>query len=140
MTLFREAAFRWHQANQASDSGSSQIVMPRNFDDPANQRAANTQAATESTTQPAALTQKENTGTYTVGSNMQPPSSRPPNLELGVMNTWADTKGNIPDPENSPQLARTMISTPEGVKAEQALLARYVAMIQAAGAAHQRQA
>ncbi len=143
MTLFREAELRRHQAKQSGmrDQGSSQLDMPRNLDDPARFAQANREVATASTTQPAAYAQSQSTGTG-VGGNMQPPSARPTYADAGVANTWPDTQGNIPNSPAgyNPQLTRTDISTPEGVKAEQALLARYVAMIQAAGAAHQRQA
>ena len=142
MTLFREAELRRHQAKQSGmrDQGSSQLDMPRSLDDPALQAAENREVATASTTQPAAYAQSQSTGTG-VGGNMQPPSARPTYADAGVMNTWSDTQGNIaPSAAGyNPQLTRTMISTPEDMKAKETL-ARYVAMIKNAGAAHQRQA
>ena len=142
MTLFREAELRRHQAKQSGmrDQGSSQLDMPRSLDDPALQAAENREVATASTTQPAAYAQSQSTGTG-VGGNMQPPSARPTYADAGVANTWPDTQGNIPNSPAgyNPQLTRTEVSAPEDMKARETL-ARYVAMIQAAGAAHQRQA
>ena len=112
MTLFRETDFRA----------------------PEKQAYANRRVANESTTQPASYAQRRNTGTTTVGGNMQPPSARP--TYAGVMNTFPRTDGNIPNPSSpagyNPQLTRTEIASPEET------LARYVAMIK--GAAQQKQA
>lgn len=140
MTLFREAELRRHQAKQSGmkDQGSS-VDMP-DFNGPGDQARVNRDVATASTTQPAAYAQSQSTGTG-IGGNMQPPSARPTYADAGVANTWPDTQGNIPNSPTgyNPQLTRTEVSTPEDMKAKETL-ARYVAMIQAAGAAHQRQA
>ena len=117
--MINESQLRRFQLNQSG--------MP-NPDDPKRLADENRWVANSTTTQPASYAQRRNTGTTTVGGNMQPPSARP--AYAGVMNTWSDTKGNIaPSPyEDNPQLART--GSPED-KAQETL-ARYVAMIKEA--------
>lgn len=140
MTLFREAELRRHQAWQSGIKGDGSSVEMPDWNGPGDQARANRDVATASTTQPAAYAQSQSTGTG-VGGNMQPPSARPTYADAGVANTWPDTQGNIPNSPAgyNPQLTRTEISTPEEQQADETLK-RYVAMIQAAGAAHQRQA
>ena len=106
MTLFNEAALRRFQSGQTglTEAGGS-IGMP-NPDDPRRQAEENRWVANSTTTQPASYAQRQNTGTTTVGGNMQPPSAE--SSERGVANTFPDTAGNIPNPANGyrPELGR----------------------------------
>ena len=115
----------------------SSVGMP-DWNGPGDQARVNRDVATASTTQPAAYAQSQSTGTG-IGGNMQPPSARPSFSDVGVENTWPDTKGNIPNPPDgyNPQLTRTEIASPEEAKAQK-LLAGYVGMLMEVG--RQRQA
>ena len=117
--MINESQLRRFQLNQSG--------MP-DPDDPKRLADENRWVANSTTIQPASYAQRRNTGTTTVGGNMQPASAR--STYAGVMNTFPRTDGNIPNPPNgdNPQLTRT--GSPED-KAQETL-ARYVAMIKEA--------